>query len=325
MKGKTLKNTILYLDKTNEHLEQELMDQCPDDLKLKFLYPAIGNQGSIEEADYIINSIYPIDKAMIDKAHNLRMIQRTGVGYDNVDVVYAKQKNIPVCIAVNCLSDSVAELIVLHILAIYRKLQILHNETQKCHWNNWTYKHESFELKGKKVGVIGAGRIGKALMKKLSGFEPDGIVYFDPFSMSPEEENQLKAVRCDLDDLMRTSDIVSLSLPWTEESRNLIDARRINLLKPNAVLVNTSRGGIVDNYALSQALRERKILGAGIDVYSKEPVLPDDPLLGLDNVVTTPHIGSSTIDCYRKVCRLCMENIKMFHKGSSPLYIVNYP
>jgi len=315
---------VLYLDKSNEYLEQVMIDHCPEDLELRFLQPAIGKQGALAEADYAISSIDPdVDRVLIDKMPNLKMIQRTGVGYDNVDIRYAKEKNIPVCIAANTLNDSVAELVVLDILAVYRNLFQLHKDTQEGLWNKWKYRQVSYEIKGKTIGVIGTGRIGRTVIRKLKGFDPAKFLYYDLFRMTEHEEKELSAQYCELNELLKNADIVTLHLPYLPETANLINKEYLSLLKPNAVFINTSRGGIVDNIALAKLLKDKKIQGAGIDVYGIEPIQKDDPFLGLDNVITTPHVASCTIDCFHKVCELIMANILSFQRGNTPKYIVN--
>lgn len=314
----------LYLDKINPSLERKMMELCPEAIDLRFLSPTNGKQGAYEDADVIINSNFKVPQAIIDQCPKLRMIQRTGVGYENVDTEYAKGKGVPVCIVGNALSDSVAELVILLILSVYRKSMLLHQETQKLEWGNWKYKQDCYDIMGKTIGVVGAGRIGRTLMQKLSGFQPEKFLYYDMHRMPEEDEGKLNAEYVSLEDLMARADVISIHVPFVEANRNLIDAHMISLMKPTGVLINTARGALVDNVALGKALREKKILGAGVDVYQSEPIKENDPFIGLDNVVTLPHVGSSTIDCYERVMTVAYGNIVRYMvEGRKPLYTVN--
>ncbi|MGI6029211.1 MAG: 2-hydroxyacid dehydrogenase [Candidatus Heteroscillospira sp.] len=317
------KEKILYLDTTTQEMEQVLIDSCPDEFDLVFLDPKIGKPGTFAEADYLINSVYPIRQAEMDAAPKTKLIHRTGAGYDNVDVAYAADKGIPVCITPNCLDDSVAELAILHILSVYRKLFIMDPTTRRGEWRKWEYKHESFEIKGKRIGVIGAGNIGRAFIRKIRGFEPEAVCYYNRRRLAPELEQELNISYCPIDDMMSSCDIVVLFIPINPETKNIISRERIAMMKPNGVLINVSRGGNVDYEALTEALKEKRILGAGLDVFPVESFDPNWELAKLDNVCITPHIGSATVDAFRKVCRICMENITRHAHGEEVKFVVN--
>lgn len=316
------KKQILYLDSTSVEMEQILIDMCPEEFDLRFLDPKVGKVGVFADADYIINSAYPVRRSEMDASPKLQLIHRTGAGYDNVDVQYAHEKNIPVCITPNCLDDSVAELAIMHILAVYRKLSILDSTTRQGQWLKWEYKHESFEIKGKSIGVIGAGNIGRAFIRKLRGFEPESICYYNRRQLSPELEAELGANYKALDALVAESDIIVLFIPITAETKNIISRERIASMKKNAVLINVSRGGNVDYDALTEALREKKILGAGLDVFPVESFDPAWEIAKFDNVCITPHIGSATVDAWYKVCKVCFENIQRHSRGEDVLFTV---
>lgn len=317
-----MKENVLFVDHTSEDMEAELQRCCPKHMELKFLNPVSGRKGTLEEADYLIDSAEPVTREMLDRAVRLKMILRTGVGVDHVDMEAASEKKLPVCIAAGCLQDSVAELIIGHILSLYRKLNILDLSTRRGNWEKFTYKQNSFEIKGKIIGIIGSGRIGKACMEKLGGFFPSKIYYTDPYRMSEEEEIRLGAEYTSLENLMKSSDIVSISVPHKPENEKMINRELIDSMKEGALFINTARGSLVDYDALEHALREKRIGGAGLDVFSTEPVSQDDPILKLSNVSLSPHIGSSTYDCFHTVCMLCFENINRMQRGEKPLYDV---
>lgn len=319
-----MSNIILYLDKLNKHMEKILLDLAPQDVEVKFLNPTIGRKGSLDEATSFFVTNYIVTKDIIDKSPNLKLIQRTGVGVDNVDVDYARKKGIPVSISKGFNSVSVAELAILSMLALYRRLVQLDGLTKKGEWHTWTYRHDSYVIKNKVVGVLGAGVIGREVIKRLNAFEAN-VIYYDPYRLKAEEEENLNVEYSSFDDLIKNSDIITLHLPWLESTRGIIGREQFKQMKKSAILINTARGPIVDQEALVDALQDGEIWGAACDVYSSEPADPNDPLFNLDvpNLITTPHIGAATYDTYYDVFKFCINNTKRVENGEEPLFIVN--
>lgn len=320
-----MKAKVLFLDTITAEMERIFYSICPEKVELKFLNPQddASVKGTFDEADYYFVVAYKVGKKEIDKGTNLKMIQRTGVGYDHVDIEYAKSKNIPVAIASGMNASSVSELAVLHILALYRKFNILNADAKEGLFDSWKYRHESFEIFGKTIGVIGAGAIGRAVIRKLNAFEPESILYYDVVRQTPEKEKEIGITFCELDELMKRSDIVTLHIPLFDSTRMLINRDRIAMMKPNAILINTARGPIVDQEALVEAVREGKIAGAGLDVYVTEPYVIGDDVLRSDRITTTPHIGAATVDNFRRSFRFCSENVLKHYKGETPQNVVN--
>ena len=175
-------------------------------------------------------------------------------------------------------------------------------------------------MNGKTHGFIGFGTIGQETAKRSKAFGTN-IIYYDPFRIS--EENELDATYMSINEVLEKSDIVSLHLPLHPETENLITHRELTMMKNNAILINVSRGGIVDENALAKALRNGDIAGAGIDVWESEPPKIDHPLFKLENVITTPHIGAGTHDTLQRVLNMAFTNIGKVNKGEDPDYVVN--
>ena len=320
-----MKAKVLYLDKVTPEMEAVFLASRPEGVDLCFNYPqrAETPQCSIEETNYFFVTNFEVTKEIIDQGRALKMIQRTGVGYDNVDTEYAKSKSIPVSISAGSNATSVAELAVVQILTLYRKIHLLNQMAKEGLWDSWKYRHQSFEIFNKTIGVVGAGAIGRTVIKRLAAFEPARITYYDPIRQSPEVEKELGIEFRELDDLMAASDIVTLHLPLFDSTRGLISKERIAMMKKNAILINTARGPVVDQKALVEAVRSGAIAGAGLDVFDPEPFAKGQEVLGLDNIVTTPHIGAATVDNFTRVIRYCLDNVLRFERGEKIMNVVN--
>ncbi|MEM2277722.1 MAG: hydroxyacid dehydrogenase [Zestosphaera sp.] len=268
----------------------------------------------VTDIDILLVRSKPLVTAeVISKAEKLKIIARAGVGLDNIDVKVAEAKGIKVINTPEAPTRSVAELAIGLMLAVARKIAY---SDRKMREGRWVKKEaEGVELKGKTLGIIGFGRIGRevaAIASKGLGMK---ILYYDVYRASPEVEKELGATYVDLETLVRESDVVSVHVPLTSETRGLVSEGLLKLMKKNAILINTSRGAVVDTKALIKALNEGWIAGAGLDVYEEEPLPPNHPLTQLDNVVLTPHIGASTeeaqeragIDAVKKILELIKE------------------
>ncbi|XBS70370.1 NAD(P)-dependent oxidoreductase [Acerihabitans sp. KWT182] len=163
-----MKVIALYLDKLNEHMERMLIKRCSEEIDVRFFNPTIGTKGDLKDADIFIDTTFKVTKNIIDAAPHLKLIQRTGIGVDMVDVAYANERRIPISVCRGFNSNAVAELTILDILSLYRRLTTLDSITKKGEWHTWTYRHESYEIMGKTVGVLGAGTIGCNVIKKSS-------------------------------------------------------------------------------------------------------------------------------------------------------------
>jgi phosphoglycerate dehydrogenase-like enzyme len=178
-----------------------------------------------------------------------------------------------------------------------------------------------FELEGKTVGLVGFGNIGQQVAKRLRGFDAR-VIYYDVFRRSPEEEAQFNVQYVPLETLLETADVVSLHVPLNHDTQGMIDARALARMKPKAILINTCRGEVVQEEALIDALRQGRILAAGLDTQAKEPADPDNPLLTLPNVTLTPHSAGPTVDSFRKRFHNGYANIQRVASGQPPLWVI---
>lgn len=263
-----------------------------------------------------------ISPQLLAAAERVRMIQKIGQGVDNIDLEGARRRGIPVCNAGAANTTSVAEHTILLMLAVYRRLVHLHRDVHAGRWPRFEYRAISREISGKKVGIIGLGNIGRKVAQRLQGWECE-VAYHDIVEIPREVQQALNVRPMAKDDLLRWADIVTLHVYLDQRSYHLIGARELRLMKPSAILINASRGPVVDESALVEALRSGRLLGAGLDVFEQEPPDPSNPLLQLDNVITTPHVAAGTWDALERTIRWAMENVGRAMRGERPLHIQN--
>lgn len=249
----------------------------------------------------------PIDRSVIQTGKSLKIIANYAVGVNNIDLEAAKEKGIVVINTPNVLTDATADLTWALILAVARKIPQADRFTREKHFRGWEANlFTGMDLKEKTLGVIGTGRIGSAVIRRSTGWDMNILYYSRHENELIEKEYYAK--RVDLETLMKESDIITIHCPLTRETHHLIGEREIQLMKRDAILINTARGPVVDEQALIRALREGRIFGAGVDVYEYEPAIPDE-LLQLENVVVLPHIGSATISTRKAMGFLCAEGL----------------
>lgn len=263
---------------------------------------------------------YDVDRAVIDALPNLRLIQVFGVGVETIDRDYAAERGIAVCNAPGFNAISVAEYTILLALAAARNITLVDAAVRQGKWPQYEYRARSTELFGKTWGVVGFGSIGREVAKRAAAFGMR-VLYYD---LAPAAaRSDVNAEYAELADLLAESDVVSLHVTLNEQAKHLISDAELRRMKPNAILVNTARGGVVDTEALVRALREQRIAAAGLDVFEDEPPSRDSALLALPNVVLSPHTGAGTVEGIRKVFAFCYENIGRVLAGDVPLHCVN--
>ena len=277
----------------------------------------------VQDKEGIISMITDrIDGELMDRAPRLRMIAAMAVGYDNIDIGAATARGIPVSNTPEVLTDATAELAFALILAAARRVVEMDGLTRRGGFRYWApMLFLGTEVTGKTLGIIGLGRIGKAVARRARGFDMK-VLYHNRERIDAADERELKTEYADLERLLRESDFVSLHVPLTEETKHLISGRELALMKPTAFLINTSRGPVVDEKALVKVLRERKIGGAGLDVYENEPALTPG-LAELDNVTLLPHVGSGTLETRIRMAVLAVENLLAGLRGDVPPNILN--
>lgn len=265
----------------------------------------------------------PVTADVIDARPELELIGCTRGGPVNIDVVAATRRRIPVLFTPGRNADAVADFTLGLMIAETRNIARAHASLKQGAWNLDYNRYERLgpELSGRTLGIVGLGNIGFKVAARAKAFGMR-IVAYDPY-VPPERFDEAQAEKTDLATLLTTSDIVTLHSVLNKETRGLVGREQLALMKPSAVLVNTARGGLIDYKALTQALKERRIAGAALDVYEMEPVNPDDPLLTLENVTLTSHIAGYSRDVTGRCGRMIAEDVKRWLAGEKPLRVVN--
>jgi phosphoglycerate dehydrogenase-like enzyme len=273
----------------------------------------------IKNAEILLVGKASISREVLQYASNLKMICVCHTGYDNIDLQAATSHGVIVSNVPDYASEAVAEFVFALALDLLRKIEVADVMAHKGEFDDHYYLSNKL-LAGKTIGVIGAGNIGNRVMQIAHSFDMN--VISTTAHPSFERERELGAKFMPLDDLLTESDIVTLHIPLTPKTGYLIGARELELMKPTAILINTSRGKIVNEEALLDILREKKIAGAALDVFEKEPIKRDNPLLELDNLVLTPHIAYLSEETIDMCANIVAENIEMFLNGK-PQHVVN--
>lgn len=266
-------------------------------------------------ADYILASgRTKINKTVLDAAVRLKMIQRTGVGLDSLDLGAVKAKDIPLYVNPGINASSVAEHTVMLMLASLRRLPQIDSQLKSGAWERQAQGVLNFELRGKTVGIVGVGNIGRTVAKLLRSFDVT-LLYYDAIRMSEVLERDLGIQYVPLEQLISRVDILSLHCPLTPQTKKMINGSRLACMKKGAILINTARGGLVDEEALARSLRSGHTRAAGLDVYNMEPLPSNSPLMALQNIIITPHIGGITFDSFHAMMAEAMSNIALFEEG----------
>ena len=262
------------------------------------------------EADGILTNIMDrIDADVFQAAHRLKVVSQLGVGVDNIDVAEATRRGVLVGNTPGVLAKATADIAFGLLMSAARRI------SEGDRWlraGNWKMQYHPMvwlgaEIHGATLGIVGMGQIGVEMAKRARGFDMRVIYYSRTRKL--ELESELGMEYFEPSDLLSTADFVTLHIPLTQETRHFIGERELRLMKPTAILINAARGAVVDSRALYTALKEGWISGGALDVTDPEPILPDDPLLTLDNLVITPHIGSASIDSRRRTCLLAARNV----------------
>lgn len=274
------------------------------------------------DADVVIVNMVVITSEVVTQWQKCRLVIRHGVGYDNVDVAALDRAGIPLCYIPDYCTEEVAEQAIALLLACGRRLvssrRVLDASSARGSWD-FADVIPMYRMAGQTLGIIGCGRIGSLVYLKLRSFGFKFLIC-DPY-LSEERKGELGIEVVDKETVFRHSDFVSIHTPLTPETRHLVNARTLAMMKPTAYLVNTARGPMVDPQALADALKSGAIAGAGIDVYYIEPPPPDYPLFGLPNVILTPHLAWYSEDSGRRIRELILTEIDRFLAGQPPRYV----
>jgi len=264
-----------------------------------------------ENADFIVTGRAPVKEKMLRSMKKVKLIQKFGIGYDKIDIETARKLNVPVAIAAGSNKIPVAELSVGLMIAVYRRIAYIDRQVRAGNWlkTHTAQRARAYILYGKTIGIIGCGNTGKREAKLLTSFDAN-VLYYDIVKLSPEMAKELHATFTPFDELIKTSDIISLHVPLTPITKRHINKDVFLKMKRSAILINTARGDVVNEEDLIWALKEGVIAGAGLDVLDQEPPKPDNTLFQMDNVVNTPHVAGGTVDNVANVVRHAFGNIK---------------
>ncbi len=312
-----MSHTVVYWNRATPDVYEVIRSQVPPGWRLVTLEGdrKDGWLAQLRDVDFMIVADWTINEETLAAAPKLRMVQHQGVGHEKIDKAPLKARGIPLALCPAGTTVGVAEHTLLLILAVYKRLVVADTRLRQGTWLQWGLRSTSFELAGKTLGLIGFGRIGQAVAKRAHAFDAT-ILYHDPhLGERPNVAAGWGAKEVAFTDLLMQSDIVTLHVPTTDETRRFMSTPEFERMKRSAILINTSRGAIVDEAALIKALEAGTIAGAGLDVFGQEPIAPDNPLLKMDNVILTPHIAAGTVDALREKMRSIFTNLRRFVDG----------
>jgi D-3-phosphoglycerate dehydrogenase len=258
------------------------------------------------------------DEVLASLAKDLRIIARFGIGYDAIDVEAATRHGVAVTNTAGMTSTAVAETALTLLLTVAKGIGFY---DRRMRTGEWSRSYVGTQLEKKTVGIVGFGNIGQKLARFLRGFSCSVLAYDFAFNHTAAEELSVK--QSSLDEIAEQSDFISLHLPLTDQTRGIVDRDFLSKMKDSAYLINTSRGGVVAEADLIEALMQKRIAGAGLDVFEPEPIEPSNPLLKMDNVVVSPHIASLTLEGVSEVGVRCAENIVAHFEGQTPPNLLN--
>jgi len=297
-------STSIYVLSRNDPRQLETFRQlAPEGVEVKWVdvtQPIDQQAAQLQEASAVIAvpSAFPIELAL--KCPNLRLVQTVSAGTNMIDIAALNELNIKVANNGGGNAVAVSEHTIALMVSVYRKMHLQFQAVKNRQWagdirSAWV--SQAYELTDKTVGIIGLGRIGQRVARRLQGWDCK-LIYYDVAKFPPGLEESLHLTRVDFDDLLRTADIITLHVPLTRQTRGMISDREFNLMKPTTVLINACRGPVVDEAALIRALQARKIMAAGLDVLEEEPTPANNPLLDMDNVLVTPHLAAFAQESY---------------------------
>ena len=272
---------------------------------------------AMREADALLPTVTDRITAGVLGAPNrrVRIVANFGVGFNNIDVAAAKQHGVAVTNTPDVLTDDTADLAITLILMVARRAGEGERHVRAGTWTGWRPTHMlGTRVTGKTLGLIGFGRIGRAVAARARRGFGMRVVFHDPYASDADAEALGAQRRATVEDVLRESDVVSLHCPATPETRHLMNAERLAAMRPHAFLINTARGDVIDEAALVQALRDRRLAGAALDVYEREPAVAP-ALLAMENVVLLPHLGSATRETRAAMGMRALENLRLFFSG----------
>jgi glyoxylate reductase len=294
--------------------------------KGKIPIPQSTLKSKIKDVDGLICFPYDqINKKIIESAKNLKVISTYSVGYDHVDTQFAKEKKIRVGYTPEVLTNATADMAFALIIDSLRRISEGDRVIRKQKWREiyGAYDYVGLDLQGKTLGIMGLGRIGKTLAKRAKAFDMK-IIYNNRKQISKTDEKKLGVNYTTFNKLIIQSDIISIHVPHTKETNQMFNMKIFKKMKKTAFLINTSRGKVINEKELSTALKLKIIAGAGLDVFETEPISKNHPFMKLNNIVLSPHIGSSTKETRIKMAEITIKNLMLGIKGKKPIYSIGY-
>jgi phosphoglycerate dehydrogenase-like enzyme len=318
---------IVYFTNQNQAVTRLLLEYAPTDFKIAVYPMDMDDQEKIsvvKDADFLLLFPAKLSSRVLRAAKKVKLIQLVSAGFDEIDLSMCQELGIPVANNGGANAQDVAEHTVALILGVYRQLVELDKNARTNRWDESEIGLSTHTISGKTVGIIGLGHIGRQVARLLRGFGAY-LVYYDIEAAQPALERELRISRLGLVELLQNSDIVSLHVPLNNQTRHLIGRRELSHMKTTGLLINTCRGQVVDEPALTKVLQEDRIMGAGLDVLVDEPPDLNHPLLLLKNVLITPHVAGVTRDTWRRRSEIIFQNIQRVWEGNGPLIRVHTP
>ena len=318
---------ILWFGEFSDKVKEMMRSEAPDGFDLLFVRSKSDREEHLRvlaEADYISpNGILLTDEYIL-AAPKLKLIQCWGAGMDAFHLELLQERNIALQSGAGLNASAVAEMAVLHMLALNRRLLYVDRTVRSGRWIKSEMRDQCRSIYGKTIGLLGMGNIARKAAGYLKAMDAGRILYYDIRRLSPEQEAELGVEFQELDDVVKQADILSIHLPLTERTKKLINRERLAMMKPDSILINTARGGIVDEEALIDALENHRIRGAGLDTFAQEPPAADNPLFAMDNVVVTSHGGGAVVENILPRIRHVYDCIVKFERGepADPNYVV---
>lgn len=264
-----------------------------------------------------------ITHRVVAAGKQLKLIQQPSAGFNNIDVHACREFNVPVANTPGANDIGVAEHTIMLALACLKKLTYVNSKT---HQGEWVFDQRQalgiFEIRGRTYGLIGMGQTARSVAECLIPFGVK-LLYYDLLQLNPEDEKKYQATYAPLDEILKNADIISLHLPLTPETQGVINAAKLSIMKPTSFLINVGRGPLVDEKALAEALQNKKIAGAAMDVFCQEPPQKNYPLFEMENVILTPHLAGSTAESELRIMDMALTNIARVIKGEEPFWTLN--
>lgn len=276
-----------------------------------------------KDADGLLLNLSPMPEEAIEALEKCKVISRYGVGYDNVDVAACSKKGIYVTNVPDYCAEEVSDQALALLLACVRKVVLSDTQVRLGKWNI-ARSMPINRMEGKTFALLGFGGIARAFLRKIKGFNPGRVLVFDPY-VDESVISSFGGVKSDWETTLQEADYISVHIPLSEKTRGMVDEKAIAMMKPTAIIINTSRGAVIDENALISALEEGKINCAGLDVFEKEPIEAGNKLLSLNNCVLTDHVGWYSIESMIELKRKAAENVRDVLLGLKPAYPVNKP